>query len=193
VRRPRSGPAAEQNIKPDAQVDQRNQPQPIVERTLGRNQNYAGIQGDRVPQERICRLRPDAIPVELALQSGGVLHILAIHRNQLIARLNATSGTGTVRIDSIGRKPAILFHPPNPIIGHSGFQLRLEVEPGKHHRSHRQQEQDNGNKSNLAFAVHGVRRRPRTFEGLDGRGTYVPPIMDEQVRCQVESDLEIAK
>jgi hypothetical protein len=46
VRGTGSGPAAQQNVYANAQIDQRDQPQPVIEGPIGGDQNYAGIQGN---------------------------------------------------------------------------------------------------------------------------------------------------
>src|SRR5271167_3657124 len=51
VRGSGSRPAAKQDVEADAQIDKRNQPQPVVERTLRRYQDYAGIERNRLPEQ----------------------------------------------------------------------------------------------------------------------------------------------
>src|SRR5207248_6971100 len=51
-------PASQQYIKPDAQIDQGDESKPIVERVLSRNQDYAHIQRDRLPKQRVICFRP---------------------------------------------------------------------------------------------------------------------------------------
>src|SRR5205807_9563570 len=43
VRGTGGGPAAQQDVEDDAEIDERNQPQPVIERTLGGNENHAGV------------------------------------------------------------------------------------------------------------------------------------------------------
>ena len=73
-----SGPAAQQDVEADAEIDKRNQPQPVVERPLGGNKNDAGIEWNRLPEQGIFGFRPDAGAVELALQSRHGLYFLPI-------------------------------------------------------------------------------------------------------------------
>ena len=140
MRRPGSGPAAQQDVESDAEIDQRNQPQPVVERALGRNQNDAGIQWDRLPEQGIVGFRPDAGSVELALQSRHILDILPVDRHQLVAGFNAASCPGTVGIDPVGGEVSALFYPPDAVVGNQELPLGVEIEASENDRSHGQQE-----------------------------------------------------
>ena len=182
-----SGPAAQKDIKANAKIDERNQPQPVVERTFRRNQNDAGIEWDRLPEQGIGCFGPDTVSVELALEAGNILDFLPVDGNQLIARLDATLGARSIRIDAIGREPPGVLDPPDSIVRNRGSQFCVEIEAGEYDSGYRQQEQKNGNEADLAFAVHGLRRRSRTLNGLDRRGNYVPPVLNEQLRCHVVS------
>ena len=64
-------PAAQQNVNTDAQINQGNQPQRIVQGAVGRNQNDVGIERHRIADQRISSLRPNAGAVKLPLQSRG--------------------------------------------------------------------------------------------------------------------------
>src|SRR5258708_3844682 len=59
-------PAPQQYIKPNAQVDEGDQPQPVVHRTFGRNQHHFNNQRTDAADQRAGCLRPDAGIVELA-------------------------------------------------------------------------------------------------------------------------------
>ena len=124
VRGTGSSPAAQQNVKSDAQIDQRNQPQPVVERTLGRNQDDAGIERHRLPEQRIGRFRPDAVAVELALQPRHVLDFLAVDGNQLVAGLDAAFGARSAGIDAVGGEASAVFHPPDAVVGNRRTSIR---------------------------------------------------------------------
>ncbi len=101
VRRAGSGPAAQQDVEPDAKIDERNQSQPVVERAFRGNQNHAGIERHRLPEQGIRGLGPDAVAVELALQPGQVLNFLPVDGNQLVARLDAPFGPRSVGVDPV--------------------------------------------------------------------------------------------
>src|SRR5580700_3730671 len=102
VRGSGSSPAAQQDVEADAQIDQSNQPQPVVEGALRRNQDDAGIKWDRLPEQGIGGLGPDAVTVELALESRNILDFLPVDGKELVAGLNAALGAGSVGIDAVG-------------------------------------------------------------------------------------------
>ena len=116
VRGARRGPAPQQNVHADSQINQGDQPQPNIQRAVGRNQNHARIQRHRLPDQRVRGLRPDARMVELAFQPGGVLDFLAIDRNQLVAGLDAAFAPA--RSDrTVGDQASILFGPAHAVVG----------------------------------------------------------------------------
>ena len=75
VRRARRGPAPQQYVNSDAEINQRDQPEPIVERTLSRDENDFRIQRNRVPNKRVAGLRPDACMEQLPFQASDVLDL----------------------------------------------------------------------------------------------------------------------
>ncbi len=135
-----SGPAAQQDVEADAEIDERNQPQPVVERTLRGNQNDAGIERDRLPEQGIRGFRPDAGAVELALQSRHILDILPVDGNQLVAGFNAASCPWSVGIDPVGSEVPALLDPPDAVVGNQELPLGVEIEAGEDDRSHGQKE-----------------------------------------------------
>jgi hypothetical protein len=72
----------------------------------------------------------------------------------LIAGLDTRFGAGPARVDVVGEEHPTLFNPFDPVVRRGYLAFRLEVEPGKDHRCHRQQKEQDGNKASLAFAVH---------------------------------------
>ena len=191
VRGPGSSPPAEQNVEADAQVDEGNQPQPIIERTLGRNQDDAGIERNGLPEQGIRGFRPDPVTVELAFQPRQGLDFLAVDGNELVAGLDATPGAGAAGVEPVSRKVSPIFDPPDTVVGNQELPLGLEIEAGKNDRSYRQKKQQDGDRANLAFPVHTFRRR--SLRGPNRRGRETPPILDEQLRCHVVSHSGTAK
>ena len=50
-----------------------------------------------------------------------------------------------------------MLYPPNAVVRNGELHFGIEIETGEDDRSHRQQEQQNRNRTNLAFPVHGLR------------------------------------
>src|ERR1700730_1621909 len=118
MRGARCRPAPQQNVKPDAQIDQSDETKPVVERALSRDQNHCGVQRNRLPNQRVCCLRPGANPVHLTNPRGGVLHLALVDRSQAITHANARLLSRSVCFHPVGYQTAIaaaLFHPPNAI------------------------------------------------------------------------------
>ena len=161
MRGTRRRPAPQQNIKPDAQVDQRDEAQPVIQRAFGRNQNHRRIQRDGLPHQRISRLRPRPYPVNLSHPGGGVFHVMLVDRGQPVAHPNAGFIAGAVRFHSLGYHAAVasrLFHPPNAVGGNLEVGFLLEVNPGKDDRSRGQKDQQTGCKADLEVPVHRPQR-----------------------------------
>ncbi len=154
----RRSPAAQQHVKPDAKVNKRNQAQPVVKGMIRGDQNHAGIERNRLPDQGIRGFGPDAGAVELALQPRHALNFLPIDRDQLVARLDATLCTRSAGVDPVGGEAPAVFHPPDAIVGNGELPFRVEIEAGEDDGSHCQQEQKDGNKADLALPVHGFRR-----------------------------------
>ena len=185
MRGPGRGPAPQQNVESDPEVDERDQTQPVVKGTVGRDQNDAAIESHRLAYQRVRSLRPDTGAVELALQFGSVLDVLAVYRDQLVARLDPGLRPGPIRLDLIREQAAILFDPRYAVVGRSDLAFRLEIEASEDHRCHCQQEQQDSNETELAFPVHGFPQGPRTPMGPRGCWMQDPTLPGEQLHCHV--------
>ncbi len=183
----RRGPASQENINPDAQINQGDQSQPVVEGAISGNQNYVGIKRDGLPHQRVCSLRPDSGAIQLANQARGALDFLTVDGNDLVAGFDARFGARPAGIDAVGNQVPGALHPPDAVIGDGRVTFLLEIEAGKDHRSHCQQEQQHCNKANLAFPIHGFQHWPRSPGGRRRRGGHIPPVFDEQLRCHADS------
>ena len=75
------GPATQQDVDADAQVNQGNQAQRIIQRAICGSQDDVGIQRHRLADQRVGRLGPNARVVELAHQSRSAFDFLAVDGN----------------------------------------------------------------------------------------------------------------
>ncbi len=166
--RTRRRPAPQQNIKPDAEIDQGDEAQPVVERTLGRNQDHGGVERHGLPYQGISSLRPCAHAVDLAHPGGRVLHVMLVDRGQVVASPNTGLLAGAVWLHAVGYQATVvprLLHPPDAVRGNLELSFFLEIDPGQDDRSRGQKDEQAGCKAYLEVPVH----RPQRLLG-EGRG-----------------------
>ena len=108
--------------------------------------------------------------IQLSNQPRRVLYIFAVDRNQLVAFFNPASRSRPARIYPVRDQTAIVFHPPDPVIGSRKISFLFEVEARKHHGSHGQQKEKDRDKTSLALSIHGLHNRPRAPQGWPRRG-----------------------
>src|ERR1700733_14481374 len=130
--------------------------------------------------------------VKLAHQTWGTFDLLPVDGEQLISYLYAGLGTRTRWIDAVRDQAAAVFDPPHAVIGNRRLTLFFEVETGKDHGRHCEQEQQDRDKASLAFPIHGLRYWPRAHGGLRC-GSALPLVLNEQVRCHPSPHLRVAK
>ena len=143
------GPASEQNVHADAEVDQRDQPQSGVERAIGGSQDQRSFHRHALPHQRVGGLGPNADAIELPLQAADVGDVPAFDGNQLIAGLDAGLLAGTVYIDALGPQVAAGFDPPNAVVRSNIFTVFLEIDPGKGNRRNAKKHETNCEKPRL--------------------------------------------
>ena len=73
----RRRPAPEENVYPDAEIDQCDQPQPGVKRAVGGHQNQGSFHRHTLPHQGILGFGPDANAIELLLQAANVGYVPA--------------------------------------------------------------------------------------------------------------------
>src|ERR1700720_2941233 len=91
-------PAPQQHVKANAQVDERNQPQPIVHRPLGWNQYHFHIQRHRTADQRVGGLGPDARIVEPVGDCGRTVYGAAIDADNLVSPTNSRALRRAIRL-----------------------------------------------------------------------------------------------
>ncbi len=122
MRRTGRRPPAQQNIHADAQVDQRDQPQPIVEGSVRRCEDDSRLNRYRMPDHRVTSFRPDTGPVKLALQGRSVLHLVPVHRGQFVALPDARLVSRTILLHPIRDQVPASLHPPRAVGRESGIR-----------------------------------------------------------------------
>ena len=70
----------------------------------------------------------------------------------------------------IGHQMAVVFNPPNPVIGNFGFAFLLEVDAGVNHGRGSQQRQGNCREPVLQILIHWPRSQSRLQDGTCPRG-----------------------
>ncbi len=180
MRGTRRGPSPQQNVNADPEVDERNQPQPVIQWPLGRSQDHPCLNGNRVPDHRVRCLRPHTRGIELPLQTWTVGHVAAVDRAQLVAAPDSGLVRRTIPIDPVRDQVSTMFHPPRAVRGNLKCVFFLKVNPGKNAGGGSQQEQQAGGKTDLEVLVHGpVGRHQR----VPLRRVFASPQVYLQLRC----------
>ncbi len=170
-------PAAQQNIKPDAQVNECDQPQPIVHGALGRDQHHFHVERNRAPDERIGRLRPDAGVVETVGHRCRSIDGSSVDADHLVVAADTGALGRSIRLQPIRHQVAVPLHPPGAIVGNRGLVLNFVVETGEQNCGYCEEGQQDGGKPSLKFAVHGLGR----LHG--GAARYSSPFRYKQLHC----------
>ena len=176
MRRTHRRPAPQKNIKPDAQVDERDQAQPIVHGAFGRNQHHFHIQRHRAADQRIGRLGIDPGVVELPRHRGRGIHRTAVDADDLVAPANASPFSRAALLQAIGDQLAVPLHPPRTVVGNRGLVFDSVVETGEQDRRYCEKRQQDGGKPSLKFTVHGLGR-------WCGVARYSTPLRHQQLHC----------
>src|SRR3989441_10994983 len=124
-----------------------------MQRAIRRNQNYRCIEGNRLPQQRVRCLRPRTNTIKLTNQAGSSFDFVLVHRNQLVALFDSSSGTGTRRLNSICEQAPVVLHPRDAVIKDLKLRLLLEATPGEHHASRSKQNQQASSKAEVKIPV----------------------------------------
>ena len=178
------GPASQQNVEAYAEIDQRDQAQAAVERTVGGSQNQRRLYRDALPNQRVVGFRPDANAIELALLTADVGYIPAIDGQQPIPELDSSFLAGAIGIDPLGPKMAAIFYPPNAIIWGKNFTFFLKIDPSEDDGGNGEQRQENGEKPGLQVSNH----RSRWLMGKTHQCTMAHrPIFIQQLGCHGSS------
>ncbi len=149
VCRVRCGPAAEQDVEPDAEIHQRDQAHAGVECCIGTVENDRNVEADAMPRDHIAD-RPIHLGLELLTgQSGNLGGRPLIGREQKIARLDARAFPSRVRGDTLRLQHPLRLHPPNTVGRLLETLLLLEVHRGEKNGCGGQQRQPNGDHTNL--------------------------------------------
>src|SRR5207237_3664253 len=123
VRGTRCGPAPQQDIHSNAKIDQRDQPQPLVQRALDRNQDDHAIQRNGCSLQGVRSLRPRAGSVQLMNQSCCAVHLVLIYRQYYVAIPDARLICWTVSFYTVGGQVPVALNPPDTIVGNLEFAL----------------------------------------------------------------------
>ncbi len=156
-------PAPQQHVHSDAQIDERDQPQPEIQRPLRRNQNHSCVNWNGVAHQRISRLRPDAGAEEHAYSRGRILDLVLIDGRESVAAVNTGFIARPIGFHAVGSQRVVVLHPANAIGWNHEFRFFLEIDPREDDGGRGQKNEQTGGKTNLEVPVHGARRlgKPR--------------------------------
>ncbi len=153
------GPAPQQHVQPNPQVDEGDETLSLVQGLVRGPEDQRRLHRHALADQRVIGLGPDAGAPQLALDPGGRLHRSAVDPRQQVAGLQTGARPGAQGIDPRRHQPAIALHEPHPVVGHGQLPLFLEIDPGKHHRRECHQRQDGGRGTDLNFLHHGPVRQ----------------------------------
>ncbi len=156
MRRTGRRPPAQQNVHANAEINQRDQPQPIVQRPVRRCQNDSRLNRYRMPDDRVRCFRPGTGCVKLPFERRSIFHLAPVNGSQLVALPNACFVRRTVPFHAVRYQMPAAFYPPRSVGRNLKFVLFLEVDPGKSAGGGSQQEQQAGSKADLEVLVHGL-------------------------------------
>jgi len=154
MRRTNRRPAPQQHIKPDTQVNEGDEPQPIVHGAFGRNENDFDVQRNRSAHQGVRCLRPDAGIVKLASHRCRGFYRSAIDAENFVSPPDSCPFGWTIWLQPVGHHVAVTLDPPCSVVGNRRLMLDSVVETGEKHRGHSEQCQQDGSKPSLKFAVH---------------------------------------
>src|SRR5271157_1429929 len=126
-----SGPAAQQDVQSNAEVDKCDQPQTAIQRSISRSQNQWGFDGNFLAYQRVGGLGPDTGAIQLPLQATYVANVTAIHRNQQGSFLDAGLFARAVDVHPLCAQVSALFHPPHAVVRGEVLAVLLEVNPSE--------------------------------------------------------------
>src|SRR5882762_4542257 len=90
----RSRPPSQEDVHPNAEVDEGNKAKPIICRAVGRFQHDNCVKGNASAEKGIRRLGPHAFAVNLSHQSWRPRRLLALDGGQLVPYLDASTSAG---------------------------------------------------------------------------------------------------
>ena len=183
MRRLGSGPASQQDVQANAQVNQSNQTQRHVQAAIRWHQDHLRVHRDGMPHERVGSPRVDAVPVLLSRQFGDPSGLNFIYRRELIALFDSCLSPWPIRFHLPGHQLAGFLYPPDAIVRHLELTFFLKVNPSEGGRSRRQQEQQDGSEADLGLFVHGPVRWRYGPQGW----ASIPLNRIVQLRCQARS------
>ena len=145
----RRGPAAEENVKTDAQVDQCDQAQSLLHGIVRRNGNHGCdfyIDALTIQEVRGPRIHTRAIevPFFFDIVLDGLVFRQAVDAQQPVADFDAGLLSRTIGSDALRHQRARLFLPPHAVGRSNVLPFFLPVDIGKDNRGGREEGQHNG-------------------------------------------------
>src|SRR5689334_15477172 len=162
-------PAPQQHVKPDSEVDEGNEPQPRVERSIERNQDDRNRYRYSIPHQAVVGLGPDTGPVHLLGNRRETGYLMVADAAQHVADLDAGAGARPGWLYSLSLQVAIVLDPPDAVVRGLEVPLFLVVNPAENARRHRDQRQHNGDKADLEVSGHRTVRRDHLTIGRSDR------------------------
>src|SRR5450755_3668458 len=145
-------PTPHQHVESNAQVDEGDQPQPIVHGPLGGYQDHFHIQRNRAADQRVGRLRPYSGVIEPVRNRRRRVHPAAVDADNLVPAPDSSALRWPTGLQSIRRQMAVPLHPPGAIVWNCVLMIDFVVETSEQYRSYCEKSQQYGGKTSLKFA-----------------------------------------
>ena len=143
VKRAWSGPAAEENVNADREIDESDEAQAQVRaaiRWLGNDFDWC-VQSHPISSNGVFSFDVGACAVEFVLKIRDPGHRNFINCREQVPFVNAGPLAGAVWDNLVSLQPAIGFNPPDAVIGLHGIALLAEIQHGEQHQADRSQGQ----------------------------------------------------
>jgi len=159
----RCGPAPEQDIDPDAKVDESDKPQSLIDGPVLRLQNHLDIESCRAvqidrlrhgPEDGIGRMRPDSAVKHLATQRGNAWGRAIVHTDKNVAGPDSCTVPRRTRRHPFRFQAAVGLDPPNAIRWDVEPVFVLEVHCGQHTDRYGRQSEHDGQDPGLGSVFH---------------------------------------
>ncbi len=159
----RGGPAPEQHVNADAQIDKSDKPQALVDGSVLRLQNHLDIEPGRAvqinrlrnrPKDGVRRVTPDSAAKHLPAQGRDPCRRLVTYAEKDVAGTNSCAVPRGVCRYPLRSQSTICLDPPDAVSRDIQAILVLEVHRCQHTSRHRRQREDDGQNTSLGGVLH---------------------------------------
>ncbi len=148
------GPAAEEDIEPDPEIDQRDKAEALVQAVVGRIENDWVFNTYATPLDGVGRRSVRFGAKHLPIEAGYMLRRVPVGFDEHIADCDAGFLAGAAGQHTVGAKAPVALKPRHSIDRGLLFRLLREVDPGENNRGQSEKGQQNNRDSSLERLPH---------------------------------------